>query len=158
MPCFACPDCLPQCAHTTTKIVCGGLVAYLPLTERWFATLVLLCECRADVANTSADPSAAEGKKVMGEFELQTHMVNYEEKGTFDDFNEMAIQYLSYSGLERKNSMLFERAGISPPSCVFSLRLQGKNTTNPQRARGIRYGYISLFSPSFPVAPLLVRN
>jgi hypothetical protein len=45
----------------------------------------------------------------MGEFELQTHMVNYETKGTFDDFNEMAIQY----------------------------------------------GYISLFSPSFPLAPLL---
>jgi hypothetical protein len=50
---------------------------------------VLLCERRID----TAAPAAA-GKKVMGEFELQTHMVNYEEKGTFDDFNEMAIQYL----------------------------------------------------------------
>ena len=46
---------------------------------------------------------------MMCEYELQTHMVNYEDKGTFDDFNEMAIQY----------------------------------------------GYIALFSPSFPVAPLL---
>ena len=29
----------------------------------------------------------------MGTYEQQTHMVNYEAKGTFDDFNEMAIQY-----------------------------------------------------------------
>ena len=29
----------------------------------------------------------------MGIYEQQTHMVNYEKKGTFDDFNEMAIQY-----------------------------------------------------------------
>ena len=29
----------------------------------------------------------------MGYYEHQTHMVNYEKKGTFDDFNEMAIQY-----------------------------------------------------------------
>ena len=28
----------------------------------------------------------------MDEYERQTHMVNYEKKGTFDDFNEMAIQ------------------------------------------------------------------
>ena len=34
----------------------------------------------------------AGGPQKMDEFELQTHMVNYEEKGTFDDFNEMAIQ------------------------------------------------------------------
>ena len=41
--------------------------------------------------STSSD-AAAEGQKKMDEFELHTHMVNYEEKGTFDDFNEMAIQ------------------------------------------------------------------
>ena len=34
------------------------------------------------------DPAAA-----MDVYEYQTHMVNYEIKGTFDDFNEMAIQY-----------------------------------------------------------------
>ena len=46
------------------------------------------CDRRANVA-VSAE---AGDDKQMGEFELQTHMVNYEEKGTFDDFNEMAIQ------------------------------------------------------------------
>ena len=103
MPRLAFPYCLIQRAHTT-KIVCGGLVASYGLAVRF---PVLLCEHRADIANTSAAPDAAVGKKAMGEFELQTHMVNYEEKGTFDDFNEMAIQYLSYSGFERTNSILF---------------------------------------------------
>jgi hypothetical protein len=31
--------------------------------------------------------------KITNIYELQTHKVNYEEKGTFDDFKEMAIQY-----------------------------------------------------------------
>ena len=31
--------------------------------------------------------------KMTDPYEIQTHMVNYEDKGTFDDFNEMAIQY-----------------------------------------------------------------
>ena len=60
----------------------------------------------------AAAAAGGDGKKAgpaMCEYELQTHMVNYEIKGTFDDFNEMAIQY----------------------------------------------GYIALFSPSFPLAPLL---
>jgi hypothetical protein len=48
--------------------------------------------------------------KMTDPYELQSHMVNYEDdRGTFDDFNEMAIQY----------------------------------------------GYIALFSPCFPLAPLL---
>jgi hypothetical protein len=46
--------------------------------------------------------------KAMSNFELQTHMENYEEQGTFNDYNEMAIQY----------------------------------------------GYIALFSPCFPLAPM----
>ena len=37
--------------------------------------------------------NAQSSRKITNTYELQTHMVNYEEKGTFDDFNEMAIQY-----------------------------------------------------------------
>ena len=32
-------------------------------------------------------------KSDMTVYELQSYMVNYEDKGVFDDFNEMAIQY-----------------------------------------------------------------
>ena len=42
--------------------------------------------------NRSAKHTEA-SKAKMGYYEHQTHMVNYEKKGTFDDFNEMAIQY-----------------------------------------------------------------
>ena len=31
-------------------------------------------------------------KSDMSVYELQSYMVNYEDKGVFDDFNEMAIQ------------------------------------------------------------------
>jgi hypothetical protein len=32
--------------------------------------------------------------QITDPYELQTHMINYEEGGTFDDFNEMAIQWI----------------------------------------------------------------
>lgn len=40
-------------------------------------------------------------KSDMSVYELQTYMVNYEDKGVFDDFNEMAIQYGSCGNILR---------------------------------------------------------
>eukprot|EP01043_Picozoa_sp_COSAG02_P007311 COSAG02_NODE_217_length_28595_cov_19.642371_13_plen_341_part_00 len=48
---------------------------------------------RADYHKARSAKRTEESKAKMGYYEHQTHMVNYEAKGTFDDFNEMAIQY-----------------------------------------------------------------
>lgn len=101
----------------------------------------------------------AEGEtRVMCEYEQQTHMVNYEDNGTFDDFNEMAIQYLSYSvptrHLQSDTSPQKLPTGIRP----FNFDRFKTGFTHSHWVPTSRYGYISLFSPSFPVAPLLVRQ
>jgi hypothetical protein len=48
---------------------------------------------RADYHRNRSAKHTEASKAKMGYYEHQTHMVNYEKKGTFDDFNEMAIQY-----------------------------------------------------------------
>jgi hypothetical protein len=50
-------------------------------------------ETRAQLLAKQNARQSASTTQITDPYELQTHMVNYEEGGTFDDFNEMAIQY-----------------------------------------------------------------
>jgi len=49
-----------------------------------------LADAHSKAERSEVDTAAA---GMTDPYEIQTHMVNYEDKGTFDDFNEMAIQY-----------------------------------------------------------------
>lgn len=52
-----------------------------------------LADRRANYHKVRSAKHTGDSKAQMSYYEHQTHMINYEKKGTFDDFNEMAIQY-----------------------------------------------------------------
>jgi hypothetical protein len=86
--------------------------------------------------------------KDMTVYELQTFMVNYEDRGVFDDFNEMAIQY----AVALLSSRLAIDQRTQPGQETWFATFYWCNRLM-FGVRSHRYGYVALFSPCFPLAP-----
>jgi hypothetical protein len=83
----------------------------------------------------------------MGTYEKQTHMVNYENKGTFDDFVSPAASHV------KKTSVSSSFSFVWTFDFLLSWTLRLVCCCAPQNEMAIQYGYVALFSPCFPLAP-----